>query len=337
MKADIESALSANQEKLLRKKNVVGVAVGKRIAKGEETDETCIVVFVSRKEPLGALSKRDLVPASLGAVRTDVVETGEFIAYQTPPADRQKKFRPAPPGVSIGHYKITAGTFGCVVVDKEGHRLILSNNHVLANSNDAKLGDPILQPGRYDGGNLQDTIAGLENFVEIKFQNDNSPCTLSRAVTAILNFFSRIFRRKTRFRAVVSGGENLVDAALGYPGHPSDIVDEIIDIGKPVGTKPPSIGMSVIKSGRTTGTQRGAIQYTNAVVSVSYGPGRLAKFIDQIVITPGEFSAGGDSGSAICTFFDDEPYLVGLLFAGSGSHTIGNKIENVFRLLDVGL
>lgn len=53
------------------------------------------------------------------------------------------RIRKAPGGVSVGHYKITAGTLGCLAT--RGRRLlILSNNHVLANSNNARTGDPIL-------------------------------------------------------------------------------------------------------------------------------------------------------------------------------------------------
>lgn len=338
MEVNIESVFSANQEKLLKKKNVVGVAIGKRLQEGKEIDETCIVVFVDRKMPLETLSKRDVIPSSFGGVRTDVVETGEFQALLTPPADRQKKFRPAPPGVSIGHYKITAGTFGCVVRNKDKVRLILSNNHVLANTNEATLGDPIIQPGRVDNGTIQDTIAGLERFIKINFPGGDSACPVAKGIAGFFNFWYWLFGRKTRFQTVVSRvAPNYVDAALGFPKSPSIIIDNIIDIGKPAATRPPAIGMSVTKSGRTTGTTQGTIQYLGATVNVGYGPGKTATFVDQMIIVPGGFSAGGDSGSAIITFVDDEPYLVGLLFAGSRSHTIANKITHVFRLLEVGL
>ncbi len=340
MEANIESALSANQDNLLRKKNVVGVARGKRIKNGKETDEEVVVVFVDHKEPLGVLSTRDIIPRELGGVKTDVVETGEFIAYQTPPADRQRKFRPAPGGVSIGHYQITAGTFGCVVKDYAGRRLILSNNHVLANSNNARLGDPILQPGSFDGGKLTDTIGGLEKFVKINFPNGDSDCPVARGIGGFFNFWYWVSRRKTRFRIVVPEAAtepNYVDAALCHPAEDTDIKDEILDIGVPVGTKRAAAGMSVTKSGRTTGTTQGVVQYTGATVRVNYGGGRTATFIDQVIITPGGFSAGGDSGSSVHTIENGEPYLVGLLFAGSSTHTIINRIEHVFRLLEVAL
>lgn len=47
--------------------------------------------------------------------------------------ERTERWRPAPMGVSIGHYKGSAGTAGCLVKDeKTGEILILSNAHVSA-------------------------------------------------------------------------------------------------------------------------------------------------------------------------------------------------------------
>ncbi|NIU63493.1 MAG: hypothetical protein GWN66_23410, partial [Pseudomonas stutzeri] len=87
-------------------------------------------------------------------MQTDVQETGVIRALQ----DHTAKWRPAPGGVSIGHVDITAGTLGCLVV-RGDHIYILSNNHVLANSNEAEPGDAILQPGPHDGGTMDDQIA----------------------------------------------------------------------------------------------------------------------------------------------------------------------------------
>jgi hypothetical protein len=86
------------------------------------------------------------------------------------------KTRPALSGFSIGHNAITAGTFGCVVRDishidrqpGEGDYLLLSNNHLLANTNAGKPGDLILQPGPFDGGLFpSDAVATLQRFEPI--------------------------------------------------------------------------------------------------------------------------------------------------------------------------
>jgi hypothetical protein len=92
----------------------------------------------------------------------------------------------------------------------------------------------------------------------------------------------------------------------------------------------PEIGDIVHKSGRTTGYTKGRIIATNLTVQVDLGVGMLVRFVDQIVCD--DFSAGGDSGSAV---FDDSGNLVGLLFAGSPTVTILNKIDHVFDQLGI--
>jgi hypothetical protein len=83
-----------------------------------------------------------MIPADLDGVPTDVLEIGKIRAFLTP-TDR---WRPAPGGVSIGHYRITAGTLGLFVCDRaSGTRLILSNNHVLAKSNDAAVAEGLIE------------------------------------------------------------------------------------------------------------------------------------------------------------------------------------------------
>ena len=71
---------------------------------------------------------------------------------QTCPALVSRTTTTAAPGGSVGHFEITAGTIGAIARDKKtGRDVILSNNHVLANENAAKIGDAILQAGVIDG------------------------------------------------------------------------------------------------------------------------------------------------------------------------------------------
>ncbi len=91
------------------------------------------------------------------------------------------------------------------------------------------------------------------------------------------------------------------------------------------------LGTPVQKIGRTTGHTFGSVTTVNASVSVCYNApscSLIATFVDQIIISPGGFSAGGDSGSLIVT---DDAFRqgVGLLFAGNGSITIANRIDLV--------
>ena len=77
-----------------------------------------------------------------------------------------------------------------------------------------------------------------------------------------------------------------------------------------------------------------SVQYT-----ASCGGGgkkTTVSFTNQIVITPGTFSAGGDSGSLIVTN-NASHNPVGLLFAGSSSATIANPIGQVLTRLGAAL
>ncbi|MDT8429558.1 MAG: hypothetical protein RQ757_12430 [Pseudomonadales bacterium] len=276
------------------------------------------------------MNSRDLVPASLRDIPTDVVETGTILTLQS----RTERQRPALGGISIGHRDITAGTLGCLV-RKNGQTFILSNNHVLANSNSGSRGDPILQPGAIDGGTLQrDQIAELSEFVPILFQNDPSNCGFATAVITVLNASCRLIGSHTRYRTVrLQQQDNLVDVAIALPTEANATSPEIIGIGRIATTLGRGdLGIAVKKSGRTTGLTSGEILQVDVTVNVQFGGGRIARFTDQLLAGP--MSQGGDSGSAV---LDESNRLVGLLFAGSEDTTIINRIEHVFSALDLQL
>ena len=285
--------------------NIVGVGYGERIKGEKPTGEICLKMYVVEKYPEEEIQAEALAPEEVDGVTVDVEAVGELVSLG---GNRKAKWRPAPGGVSIGHVKITAGTLGCFCSSKEPAEpvLILSNNHVLANENNAKIGDPILQPGPYDGGrDPRDRIATLFDFVPLDF----------------------------------SGRANLVDCALAKPLNrelvrlcilesPSSCTKQ--GCTKVRGVAPPVLKENVKKSGRTTSTTCGVISGVGATVNVGYGGGKVAKFINQIVITPAGFSAGGDSGSLI---MDMRNRARALLFAGSSTHTIANPIQTVLAEL----
>lgn len=290
----IGQTLKKNENELLAKANVVGVGIGEKIKGGLSTGRLCLKVYVEKKIPKKELSKEDLIPQKLSPVETDVEEAGKLIAFSN-----TGRYRPALGGVSIGHYKITAGTLGCLVKDrKTGKILILSNNHVLANSNHARKGDAILQPGPYDGGKSSaDILAALDRWIEIKFDKQG----------------------------------NLVDAALARPKRIKQVKPEIILIGIPQGTVKAKLDMFIQKSGRTTGYTTGKIKDIRATVKINYDQ-KMALFRNQILTT--NISQGGDSGSLV---LDMKKRAVGLLFAGSEAVTVLNPISEVLKLLDVQL
>lgn len=325
----IKNRLRNYRGQLLDRANVVAAGVGYKISGGQKTSTLSIVCSVSKKVAASQLSSRDLVPASLEGTPTDVIETGVIRALQSP----TEKHRPAPGGVSIGHRDITAGTLGCLV-KKDGRPVILSNNHVLANSNAAEIGDPILQPGPYDGGRFpEDHIADLEHFIPINIGGLPSECPIATGTASFLNSIARLFGSGVQLQAIEQQpAENLVDAAIARPLNPDDVKDEILNIGVPQGVVEAELGMAIRKSGRTTGFTTGEIQQVDVTVNVQYGQGRIATFTDQLMA--GAMSQGGDSGSAV---LDEHNNLVGLLFAGSDTSTILNRIQNVFSELGVTL
>jgi hypothetical protein len=325
----VRNAHQSHRISLLKRTNVVAAGVGYKITGGQKTSTLSVVCSVTQKVAPSSLASKDLVPATLDGVPTDVIETGVIRALQSP-TDRH---RPAPGGVSIGHRDITAGTLGCLV-KKDGRSVILSNNHVLANSNAAAIGDPILQPGPYDGGRYpEDHIADLEQFVPINIIGTSSDCPTATGIAAFLNGLARLFGSSVRLQAVEQQpAENLVDAAIARPLNPEDVEDEILQIGSIQGSVEGQLGMVVKKSGRTTGFTTGDIQQVDVTVNVQYGEGKIAQFADQLMTGP--MSQGGDSGSAV---LNDGNLLVGLLFAGSDTNTIMNRIQNVFSALGVSV
>lgn len=326
------------QERYLSQPGIVGMGVGYKTTEGESTDELGVVMLVEEKLPLAALSHETALPPVIHNVPLDVVQVGKIRV--APPAvtqlDRTDKWRPAPPGVSIGHYKITAGTFGAAVREKvTGNLLMLSNNHVVANSNDAKLEDMILQPGPYDGGTAGDVIGRLHRFVEIDFgQMGNGDCPLAESYVAVGNALARLFRSSHIVKSLRVNPQavNVVDAGLVKPDTVADIDPNILEIGVPSGTTEAELGMTVMKSGRTTGLTTGKVNLINVTVTVDYGGGRSATFENQVATGP--MSQGGDSGSLLVTE-DNGLLAVGLLYAGSNQATIFNPIKEVFTALMV--
>ena len=325
----VKDTLKRNRDQLLTRANVVATGVGYKITAGQKTSNLCIVCSVTQKVAELQITSQDMVPKTLEGTPTDVVQTGIIRALQSP-TDR---IRPAPGGVSIGHKDITAGTLGCLV-KKNDQIFILSNNHVLANSNQAEIGDPILQPGPYDGGSYPDDhIANLEEFVPIEFIGLDSDCPFAIATAGFLNGIATLLGSHVRMKAIIQqAGDNLVDAAIARPLNPSDVSDEILEIGTIQGSAEAELGMAIKKSGRTTGLTTGVVEQVDVSANVQYGEGKIALFTDQLMA--GAMSQGGDSGSAV---LDDTNRLVGLLFAGSDTTTVINRIENVFSLLGVSV
>lgn len=277
---------------LMARAGVVGTAVG------WDGEELVIRLYVVADQNRAGL------PARLEDVPVRPAVSGKIRALAE---DTTKRYRPAPIGVSTGHPNVTAGTIGARVKDGDGNIYALSNNHVCADENRAEIGDPILQPGPYDGGTLGDTFATLSDFEEIKF---------ARGRNVFNNLMDAAIARSTPEEL------DRVTLSDGY-GVPSG---ELADA---------EIGLPVKKYGRTTHLTEGWVDGINATVDVAYSRGKVARFVDQIIIGPGTFSAGGDSGSLVVTSEGNHP--VGLLFAGSDTITIANPIAPVLERFGVSV
>jgi hypothetical protein len=311
---------------LLARPNVVGCGIGYKVTGGQQTDVLSLVISVTHKVHASALGPEDLVPPDVDGIRTDVVETGRLRAFQGP----KDRWRPVvPPGVSVGHYRISAGTFGCLV--RRGEEVfVLSNNHVLANMNQASEGDAILQPGPADGGTADDRIAELADFVPLDFGTSEPVCPVAGLLATALSGLAALLGSSHRLRAIrQTPGVNRVDAALARPLSPDLVSNEILYIGAPSGVAAAGLGTPVQKTGRTTGRTTGVITQIDATVRIDYyGP--TAVFDGQLVASA--MSEPGDSGSAV---LDEGRQVVGLLFAGSDAATIINPIADVLSALSV--
>lgn len=335
-------------EQLTNRKGYIGSSVALRRRDGKLTDEICIRVSVKEKLPLSALSLEERVPTTLTFQRdtfpTDVQAEGEIKALAL-----TSKMRPCPAGWSIGHKDITAGTLGMYVRrGTASGSYILSNNHVLANSNEASIGDPIYQPGPADGGSIADRIATLSEFVVINFPGSGDkkkPAGSSafwKVAKGIPNALAKaqgcnnrlVIRQEGR---VSQPNPNLVDAAIALV-----VAEDFADprVGRELltvdGIRDLQLGDRVFKWGRTTERTIGIVEQVDLSTQVSYGGIKIAQFENQLGIgsLDGDFSLGGDSGSAILS---EDEYLGGLLFAGGDNTTVANPISSVIALLGIRL
>ena len=229
----------------------------------------------------------------------------------------------SPLGVSGGNAKDSStvsgqtlccgGTLGALV-SRGGNLYIISNNHVIARSDSATVGDAIVQPGLIDNNcATPPTVATLSQF----FNMETGPAPRIDAALAL----------------IATGAVDTAGTILQLGGTASN---------PPINGPPhagsgvaPTVGMAVAKSGRSTGLTCSSIFATQANINVTYqkgcGTGSTfnVTFTNQVDVTNNGFSAAGDSGSLIVTQDTADP--VALLFAGSGSDTVGNPISDVLN------
>ena len=211
------------------------------------------------------------------------------------------------------------------LVTRGGVQYILSNTHVLARSDIAQIGDPIIQPGLVD----------------------TSTCT---------PFGARTVANLSAFYNLETGAAPKIDAAIAQivPGN-VDTSGNILYLGAtadtngvPVPGAPhagsgvaATLAVPVAKSGRSTGlTCSTVLAVAVNVNAVQYQKGCgtgttfTVNYTNQVDIGGGGFSAEGDSGSLIVSQGSTDP--VALLFAGSDTDTVGNPVGTVLNFFASG-
>jgi hypothetical protein len=256
--------------------------------------------------------------------QADATASDSVLVTIVPPQQNAQNF-PTPLGVSGGNAKDTStsggttvccgGTLGALV-SRGGKQYILSNNHVLAESDAGTVGDSIVQPSLIDNNcSITPTVASLSQF----FNLENGTGTKVDAAIAQVGTGT-----VDPLGTILQLGANNTNPPTDGPPH----------AGSGVGA---TVGRAVAKSGRSTGLTCSTIFATGVATSVQYqkgcGTGSTFSepFTDEIDITNGGFSAEGDSGSLVVT--QDTADAVGLLFAGSDTDTVANPISDVFTAL----
>lgn len=285
------------------------MGIGRKIVEGKPTDQLSLRIYVSKKRATADLSSDEHVPKTVKflsrkakarkTLYTDVIEVQPAQFEQVDPETR---IRPVPGGVS-GGINGSTGTIGGWVWDLTDDTIVmLSNDHVFGHT----AGTDILQQGTADGGSLPDDKIG-----DVK-----------------------------RGIARSSTVPNIVDCAIGDPDN-SDIYDlNVLEIGPAVyAIEVPAVDMLVEKYGQTTCHTFGMIEDADWDGTVSGRPFEDCLYVD-IVPPSSDWSAGGDSGSLVfsqTTISEDSEIkpVVGLHFAGGGTHGIECKIQNVFNRLDL--
>ena len=262
------------------------MAIG--IARRSRTDFR-LAVHVQRRALLDHPAIEKIRKEAEGEV--DVRYVGRISKLERPSPARSRPLtgrqRPLIIGASVGHFAITAGTIGAFVARRRGGAIcILSNNHVLADENEGRTGDAIVQPGITDGGREErDTVATLATFVPLKRRRNVMDAAIAR----------------------LSEGIDWEPAKLQGGGELLGVADD------------PDLGDRVTKVGRTSGRTRGKIvAFELDGVGAAYGSGTLS--FDNCLAIEGDrtapsFSSPGDSGSLIIR--ERDHLAVGLLFAGS--------------------
>jgi len=225
------------------------------------------------------------------------------------------------------------GTLGALLQDNSGNQYVLSNNHVLARSDQSIPGETVIQPGLIDNGCTPyglgpgaTPVATLTGYPSLSSPTTNVDAAIARVTLG----------------AVDSKGSILELGAKQSDGTLAAAPPGISSTGGK--GEAAALGMMVAKSGRTTGLTCAVVSAVNVDVVVDYFTDcaettrSLTKtFTNQIAIAGTSFSDAGDSGALVVDTENAEP--VWLFFAGGTDangveHAIANPVADVLATLD---
>ena len=209
------------------------------------------------------------------------------------------------------------GTLGSLLL-RDGVFYILSNNHVLARSDAASIGDPIIQPGLIDANcsaTGTTTVGNLTQYVNLEAAGTNVDAAIAQIVTGTVDTTGNILS----LGATATG-------STPDPGPPH--------AGSGIAA---NIGENVAKSGRSSSLTCSTVDAIEIQASVSYQKGCdtgatfSVTYTGQVSVAGGSFSAAGDSGSLIVDENTADP--VALLYGGSDTDTVANPVADVLNAL----
>jgi hypothetical protein len=203
-----------------------------------------------------------------------------------------------------------AGTLGALVQDGSNREYLLSNNHVLARSDHASVGDTIVQPGLIDNnctplgeGPGAAAVGSLTGWLALNSSQTNADAAIAQVATGAVDPSGSILE--------LGGRQADGTLAAAPPG-----ISSTGGRGAAAG-----LGLVVAKSGRTTGLTCGTVSAVNLDVTVDYyldcaeTRAYLTKtFTNQVGLSGNQFSDAGDSGALVVDAANAEP--VGLYFTG---------------------
>jgi hypothetical protein len=218
------------------------------------------------------------------------------------------------------------GTLGALVADRNGDLYILSNNHVLAESDQARTGDTVVQPALVDlncNPQAGRSVGALRYVVPIQSGQTNVDAALAAATPAV-----------DGTGAILQLGPS-VNGVL-TPAAPAAGTGEALNAGL-------LNQLRVVKSGRTTGLTCSTVNTVNLTVQVDYYYDcaetqryYTKTYVNQIGMPGASFADSGDSGALVLDAANAQP--VGLFFASGADDSnhgfsVANPIQDVLSEL----